>query len=68
MRLISILSIVLVGVLTTSCTCKFHVCIETESKSLCDECKKKPIYSYRPQDQRPEKPISIKDIPFTRIA
>lgn len=58
--------LVLMLALLSSCAMRVHVCFETESVSVCDSCKKKPILSSRPQDERPEKPIKVIDYPFTR--
>lgn len=50
----------------SSCAMRFHVCVETDYKAMCDECKKKPIISYHPYEERPDKSIPIIEIPFLR--
>lgn len=56
--------LIVLPILLCSCAMRVHVCFETESTRICESCKKKPIISYRPVDDRPEKPIKIIDLPF----
>jgi hypothetical protein len=61
MRLVSLL---LMCMVLSSCAVRFHVSVETDYKSLCDECKKKPMLSGPVYKDNQSDGIKIIDIPF----